>query len=193
MPSEAKAHSISLIQEINPTELSCPPTKYRNKSHPTGQTLPCVREVSDARRPSWKLAGGRLPRAWSSRVEDWVRGVPTGARVPGPAMQARRSSAGVDRPGLPMEDEDFKQLSEEAPSEGLTEDTTIPGGEEGEGKFRRLRKTGPILENIIHSVQCYLDQGCPTLYLEIYCPVGFHINSNLAYPIVLICNEISNC
>lgn len=88
---------------------------------------PCVREVSEALRPSWKLAASMLPWFCKSRLEERVRGVPAGAKAPGPVPEMsrdERSSTAVERAGLGFE-EDFRQLSEEAPSEGLT---TIQGG-----------------------------------------------------------------
>jgi len=86
---------------------------------------PCVREVSEALRPSWKLAASMLPWFCKSRLEERVRGVPAGAKAPGPVPEMsseERSFTAVEKAGLWFE-EDFRQLSEEAPSEGLT---TIP-------------------------------------------------------------------
>lgn len=81
--------------------------------------------MSEALRPSWKLAAGRLPWAWGWRWEERARGVPAHSKAPpstpeasGPEIPPRTPC--IDAAGL---DEDFKQLSEEAPSEGLT---TIP-------------------------------------------------------------------
>lgn len=84
-----------------------------------------MREVSEALRPSWKLAAGRLPWAWGMRFEEMFKGVPVGSRALLSAPEARR----LDTPPMAAckegagVDEDFKQLSDEAPSEGLT---TIP-------------------------------------------------------------------
>lgn len=85
-------------------------------------TVPCVREVSEARRPSWKLTAGRLPWAWGRRWEERVRWVSAGSRAPLSAREARS----VDIPPIASckvwagLDEDFRQPSEEAPSEGQT-------------------------------------------------------------------------
>lgn len=88
---------------------------------------PCVREVSDALRPSWKLAASMLPWFCKSKLEERARGVPAGPKAPGPVPEMRReekSPTTGERGGLVFE-EDFRQLSEDAPSEGLT---TIQGG-----------------------------------------------------------------
>lgn len=90
-----------------------------------------MREVSEALRPSWKLAAGRLPCAWGRRWEERARGAPVGSRAPPSAPEAKSAdmspiAACTVGAGL---DEDFRQLSEEAPSEGLT---TIPT-ETGQG------------------------------------------------------------
>lgn len=87
--------------------------------------VPCVREVSEALRPSWKLAGGRLPWAWGRRWEERARGAPADSRAPPSAPEARSVATpptAACKVGAGLE-EDFRQLSEEAPSEGLT---TIP-------------------------------------------------------------------
>lgn len=81
--------------------------------------------MSEARRPSWKLAEGRLPWAWGRRWEERARGAPAGRRAPPSAPEARSvdiSPIAACKVGAGL-DEDFRQLSEEAPSEGLT---TIP-------------------------------------------------------------------
>lgn len=65
-------------------------------------------------------------------MEDKVSGVPAGAKVPGPIPEMRsveRSPIALERVGFGLE-EDFRQLSEEVPSEGLT---TIPVRERLEG------------------------------------------------------------
>lgn len=85
--------------------------------------------MSEALRPSWKLAAGRLPWAWGWRWEERARGAPADSRVPPSAPEARGFEVSPRTPckdgaGL---DEDFKQLSDEAPSEGLT---TIPKTQE---------------------------------------------------------------
>lgn len=86
-----------------------------------------MRDVSDALRPSWKLAAGRLPCVWGKRWAERAREVPGGSRPPRSFPEARS----VDMPPITAcivgfwLDEDFRQLSEEAPSEGLT---TIQGG-----------------------------------------------------------------
>jgi len=81
-----------------------------------------VRDVSEALRPSWKLAAGRLPCVWGRRWAERASDVPGGSRPPRSVSEARN----VDMPptadcieGFWL-DEDFRQLSEEAPSEGLT-------------------------------------------------------------------------
>ena len=85
-----------------------------------------MRDVSEARRPSWKLTACRLPWFCRSRLEERARGAPTGPDAPGPIPEASRAErspdAAADRAGAGL-DEDFRQLSEEAPSEGLM---TIP-------------------------------------------------------------------
>lgn len=90
-----------------------------------------MREVSEALRPSWKLAAGRLPWAWGRRWEERARGTPVGSSALPSAPEARRVDispiAACGGAGL---DDDFRQLSEEAPSEGLT---TIPT-EKGQGR-----------------------------------------------------------
>lgn len=81
--------------------------------------------MSEALRPSWKLAAGRLPWAWGKRWEERARGAPAGRRAPPSAPEVRSvdiSPVVTSGEGAGL-DEDFKQLSEEAPSEGLT---TIP-------------------------------------------------------------------
>lgn len=87
---------------------------------------PCVREVSEARRPSWKLTAWRLPWFCRIRLEDRARGAPTGPDVPVPnpdAISTERSpTAAAERGGVGLDD-DFRQLSDEAPSDGLI---TIP-------------------------------------------------------------------
>lgn len=90
-----------------------------------------MREVSEARRPSWKLAAGRLPWAWGRRWEERARGAPAGSRVPPSAPEDKSvdiSPAAACKEGAGL-DEDFKQLSEQAPSEGLT---TIPAEQDTE-------------------------------------------------------------
>lgn len=81
--------------------------------------------MSEALRPSWKLAAGRLPCVWGTRWAEWAREVARGSRPPYSFSEARS----VDMPTACIVgfwlDEDFRQLSEEAPSEGLT---TIQGG-----------------------------------------------------------------
>lgn len=84
-----------------------------------------MREVSEALRPSWKLAAGRLPWAWGKRWEERVRGAPAGSRAPLSNPEARSvdmSPIVACKVGAGL-DEDFRQPSEEAASEGLT---TIP-------------------------------------------------------------------
>lgn len=84
-----------------------------------------MREVSEALRPSWKLAAGRLPWAWGRRWEERFKGVPVGSRALLSAPEARSvdiSPIAACKEGAGL-DEDFRQLSDEAPSEGLT---TIP-------------------------------------------------------------------
>lgn len=58
-------------------------------------------------------------------MEDKASCVPAGTKAPGPVPETKsveRSPIPLDRVGFGLE-EDFRQLSEEAPSEGLT---TIP-------------------------------------------------------------------
>lgn len=93
-----------------------------------------MREVSEARRPSWKLAAGRLPWAWGRRCEERVKGAPADSRAPLSAPEARSvdmSPIAACRVGAVVE-EDFRQLSEEAPSDGLT---TIPTETDQEKKL----------------------------------------------------------
>lgn len=85
--------------------------------------------MSEALRPSWKLAAGRLPWAWGWRWEERARGAPADSKAP---LSAPEASGLEISPRTPCDnvaglDEDFKQLSEEAPSEGLT---TIPKKQE---------------------------------------------------------------
>lgn len=84
-----------------------------------------MREVSEALRPSWKLAAGRQAWPWGRRWEETVRGAPAGSRAPLLFPEARRvdiSPRASRKVGTAL-DEDFRQPSEEAPSEGQT---TIP-------------------------------------------------------------------
>lgn len=102
-----------------------------------------MRDVSEARRPSWKLAACRLPWFCRSLLEEKARGAPTGPEAPGLIPvdnKAERSPTAVaDKAGAGLE-EDFRQLSEEAPSEGLM---TIPGkrNEMVRGVFTKLSLT----------------------------------------------------
>ncbi len=81
--------------------------------------------MSEALRPSWKLAASILPWFCKRRLEERARSIPAGADGSGPILEAssdERSPTVVERAGSGFE-EDFRQLSEEAPSDGLT---TIP-------------------------------------------------------------------
>lgn len=85
--------------------------------------------MSEALRPSWKLAAGRLPWAWGWRWEERAKGAPADSKAPPSAPEARGveiSPRTLCKDGAGL-DEDFKQLSDEAPSEGLT---TIPKKQE---------------------------------------------------------------
>lgn len=93
--------------------------------------------MSEALRPSWKLAAGRLPWAWGRRWEERFKGVPVGSRALFSAPEARSvdiSPIAACKEGAGL-DEDFRQLSDEAPSEGLT---TIP----------KTRRTGINSESV---------------------------------------------
>lgn len=61
-------------------------------------------------------------------MEERARGAPIGPEAPGPIPEdnkaERSATAAADKAGAGLED-DFRQLSEEAPSEGLM---TIQGG-----------------------------------------------------------------
>lgn len=80
---------------------------------------------------TWKLAAGRLPWIWGRRWEERARGAPAGRRPPSLAPQAggvdTSPPVGACRVAMGLED-DLRQLSEEAPSEGLT---TIPMRQKG--------------------------------------------------------------
>lgn len=84
-----------------------------------------MRDVSEARRPSWKLAAWRLPWFCRMRLEDRARVAPRGpdVPVPNPGAISLEKSAAVERGGVRFDD-DFRQLSDDAPSDGLI---TIPG------------------------------------------------------------------
>lgn len=111
--------------------------------------VPCVREVSEALRPSWKLAAGRLPCAWGRRWEERARGPPAGSWAPPLASETRSvdiSPRAACNAGAGL-DEDFRQLSDEAPSEGLT---TIP-----KDRAQKLDSTAGRVKNLhVSSLMC---------------------------------------
>ena len=77
------------------------------------------------------MAAGREPRVWGRRCEERVRKAPEGAKEPGVLADPRKADSPLGgTTGAGPSEEDSRQPSEEAPSEGLT----LTPGEEEEGE-----------------------------------------------------------